>query len=81
MKLRKLHRIVAITLSPLLLLLSLTGCALFFRKAGIYDKEIKEFLVSLHTWEIIMPYVGLILGVGMLFLTISGCILFFKKNA
>lgn len=81
MKLRKLHRIVAITMSPFLLFLALTGCLLFFRKSGFYDKEIKELLVSLHTWEIIAPYVGLFMGVGLLFLVISGMVLFFKKGA
>jgi uncharacterized iron-regulated membrane protein len=81
MKLRKLHRIVAIILAPFLLLLALTGSSLFFRKSGLYEKEIKEFLVSLHTWEIIAPYVGLFLGAGLLFLVVSGTILFFKKGA
>lgn len=81
MKLRKIHRIVAITLSPFLLLLAATGCLLFFRKAGFYDKEIKELLVSLHTWEIVAPYIGLIFGAGFFFLVISGIILFFKPKA
>ncbi len=81
MKLRKLHRIVAITLSPLLLLLASTGCLLFFRKAGIYSKEIKELFVGLHTWEIIMPYIGLIVGFGVLFLVISGIVLYFNPRA
>ena len=81
MKLRKLHRIVAIVLAPFLLLLALTGSSLFFRKSGIYEKEIKEFLVSIHTWEIVAPYVGIFLGIGLLFLVVSGTILFFKKDA
>lgn len=81
MRLRKLHRVVAITFSPLLLLLALTGGALFFRKAGFYSKEIKELFIAIHTWEIIMPYVGLILCMGLLFIVISGIILFFKPSA
>lgn len=81
MRLRKLHRIVAIILAPFILLLALTGSSLFFRKSGVYEKEIKEFLISLHTWEIIAPYVGLFLGLGLLFLVISGTILFFNKRA
>ena len=72
---------VAITLAPFLLLLVVTGSSLFFRKSELYDKEVKEFLVSLHTWEIIAPYVGLFLGVGLLFLIVSGTILFFKRSA
>jgi uncharacterized iron-regulated membrane protein len=81
MKLRKLHRLVAIALAPFLLLLASTGCLLFFRKAGIYSKEIKELLVAVHTWEIVLPYVGLFLGLGLFFLVISGIILFFKPRA
>lgn len=81
MKLRKLHRVVAITFAPFLLLLAATGCLLFFRKAGIYSKEIKELLVAIHTWEIIVPYIGLFLGAGFLFITVSGIILFFRPKA
>jgi uncharacterized iron-regulated membrane protein len=81
MKLRKLHRKVAIILSPFFLLLALTGCLLFFRKSEIYGKEIKELLVALHTWEIIMPYIGLVMGAGLLFLVISGIILYFNPRA
>ncbi|MCY7297096.1 hypothetical protein [Alteromonas sp. a30] len=81
MKLRKIHRLVAITLSPFLLLLAITGCLLFFRKLGIYEKEIKEILVGVHTWEIVMPYIGLILGAGFLFIVVSGIILFFNPRA
>lgn len=81
MKLRKIHRLVAITLSPFLLLLSLSGCFLLFRKTALYNKEIKDLLISLHTWEVIAPYIGITLGLGLLFLVISGIVLFFKPNA
>lgn len=81
MKLRKLHRIVAITLSPFLLILVATGGLLFFRKTDLYTDEIKDFLVSVHTWELIAPYIGLVIGLGVLFLVISGLILFFKPRA
>ncbi|MDU9048955.1 MAG: hypothetical protein Q3M30_08885 [Candidatus Electrothrix sp. Rat3] len=81
MKIRKLHRITAITFAPLFILLGVSGCALLFRKAGVYSKDIKEFLVSIHTWEIIAPYVGCIAGLGLLAVAVTGIILFFKKNA
>lgn len=80
-KLRKIHRIVAIAFSPILLVLALSGCLLFFRKAGIYDREIKELLVGIHTWEIALPYIGLVFGLGFLFIVISGIILFFNPKA
>lgn len=81
MKVRKFHRYLAIALSPLLLILSATGCLLFFRKAGIYTKETKKIIESIHTWELIMPYIGLVMGVGLFVLTITGIILFFNKRA
>ncbi|HEY9034930.1 MAG TPA: hypothetical protein VIN71_13395 [Pseudomonadales bacterium] len=81
MKIRTLHRYVAIVMAPFLLLLSLTGGLLFFRKTDWYGKELKELLVGIHTWEIVAPYVGLLVGAGLLFLVISGVILFFNRRA
>jgi uncharacterized iron-regulated membrane protein len=81
MKIRKLHRITAIIFSPFLILLGISGCALLFRKAGVYPKATKELLVSLHTWEIVAPYIGCIAGLGLLTVTITGIIIFFKRTA
>lgn len=81
MKVRKFHRFCAITFSPLFLLSALSGGFLLFRKAKLYDKDLKELVVSLHTWEIVAPYVGLVLALGLLIVTISGIILFFNKRA
>ena len=81
MTIRKLHRLVAIISAPFLLLLALTGFALFFRNSEIYGKEIKSLLVDLHTWEWLAPYVGIVFGLAFLFLLISGTVLFFKPRA
>ena len=81
MKIRKLHRITAITFAPFFFLLAVSGSALLFRKAGVYPKETKELLVSLHTWEIIAPYIGIIAGLGLLTVAVTGVIIFFRKNA
>ena len=81
MKVRKFHRMCAITFSPLFLFAALSGSFLLFRKAGLYSKEVKETAVALHTWEIVAPYVGLILALGLLAVTISGIVLFFNKRA
>ncbi|MCW5202648.1 MAG: hypothetical protein QTN59_08165 [Candidatus Electrothrix communis] len=81
MKIRKLHRITAITFAPLFILLSASGCALLFRKSGLYSKEIKSFFVSVHTWEIIAPYIGMIGGLALITVVVTGIIIFFKRNA
>jgi hypothetical protein len=81
MKIRKLHRTCAIIFSPLFLFSAVSGAFLLFRKAGIYEKEVKEMAVSLHTWEIAVPYLAIILALGLAGVSISGIILFFKRNA
>ncbi|MCI5144628.1 MAG: PepSY domain-containing protein [Candidatus Electrothrix sp. AR3] len=81
MKIRTMHRTAALVLAPFFLLAAGSGCLLLLRKTEVYSKEIKKLLVSLHTWEIIMPYIGAVLGVGLMAMTISGIILYFKRNA
>lgn len=81
MKIRKMHRTAAVIFAPFFLLSASSGCILLFRKTGLYSKEIKSFFVGLHTWEILMPYIGGVVGIGLLAMTISGIILYFKRNA
>lgn len=78
MRLRKLHRIVGVTFAPFFLITSLTGIILLWRKDGLYDKEVKNLLISLHNWEIGAKYIGIILAMGLLFMTVSGLILFIR---
>lgn len=77
---RQIHRKIGIILAPFLIILSISGITLLFRKTEIYSRETKSFLVSLHTWEIIMPYIGMILGLGVLFMSISGMYMYFKTK-
>jgi uncharacterized iron-regulated membrane protein len=81
MKIRKIHRSLAIVYSPLFIILAISGCMLLFRKTGIYGEDTKSFLVSLHTWEIIASYIGLVIGLGLLVISITGIILYFNKRA
>jgi len=80
MKIRKLHRITAITFAPFFILFALSGIALLFRKADVYSKDIKSLLVSIHTWEAIAPYIGIIGGLGLLTVVITGIIIFFNRK-
>ncbi|MFC1679881.1 hypothetical protein ACFL2T_06695 [Elusimicrobiota bacterium] len=81
MKIRQIHRICASILSPLFLISAVSGCVLLFRKTGLYGKEAKSFLVSLHTWEVIAPYVGIVVGLGLMVMTVTGMIVYFRKSA
>ena len=80
MNIRLFHRRLALALSPFLILTSLTGIALLFRKDEIYGKSVKKLLIGLHNWEIVTNYVGAILGVAVLCLTISGLMIHFKRK-
>ena len=75
MNLRKFHKILGISLSPLLLLLSATGLALLARKDNLYGVETKKLLIGLHTWEIAAKYSGSIVAFGLLTMVTTGLIL------
>ncbi len=80
MKLRVLHRRVALIFSPFLILSSLTGIALFFRKDDLYSKDTKNLLLGLHNWEIVTKYVGIILALALLFISVTGIMIFLKNK-
>ena len=84
MNIRKLHVKVGVILAPFFILISLSGITLLFRKSEIYSKDVKSFFVSLHTSEIVAPFIGGIFGLGLLFMSISGLYLYYqmkKRNA
>jgi uncharacterized iron-regulated membrane protein len=80
MQLRTFHRRIAIIFSPFLLLTSITGIILLFRKDDFFGKEAKSLLIGLHNWELGAKYIGLILGLGLISICISGLLLFFKTK-
>jgi uncharacterized iron-regulated membrane protein len=80
MNLRTVHRRLALILSPFLLLTSVTGILLLFRKDDMYDKEVKSLLIGLHNWEIGAKYIGGFLGMGLIVICITGIMLFMKTR-
>lgn len=80
MFIRKYHRLTGLVFAIFFLITACTGMILLWRKAGIYDKGIKEFLLGMHNWEMVSPYIGVILGGGLLFMSITGIIMFIKTR-
>ena len=80
MRIRKIHRLIGLIFAPFSIITSLTGIVLLWRKAGIYEKETKNFLLGMHNWEIVSSYIGVILAFSLLFMTISGLVIFFKTR-
>jgi uncharacterized iron-regulated membrane protein len=80
LNLRTFHRRLALIFSPFLLLTSITGIALLFRKDEFYGKDVKTFLIGLHNWELVGKYVGTILAIGLMTITVTGIMLFWKNK-
>jgi uncharacterized iron-regulated membrane protein len=74
MLLRKIHKTLAIAFSPFLIITAATGILLLFRKAGLYGKDTKEFLIGIHNWEgfTLVQYAGILLGAGLLLIAATG---------
>lgn len=80
MNVRVFHRRIAIILSPFLILTSITGIVLLFRKDGFYEKETKNLLIGLHNWELGAKYIGAFLAIGLISICISGLRIFLKTK-
>ncbi len=80
MGIRKIHSLIGLIFAPFFIITSLTGIVLLWRKAGVYEKETKNFLLGMHNWEIASSYIGVILAFSLLFMTISGLVIFFKSR-
>ncbi len=80
MLIRLWHRRIGLLFSPFFILTGVTGFFLLFRKTGCYEKDTKEFLLGLHNWEIIAPYVGMLLAAGFLFMACSGLLMAWRMR-
>ncbi|MDY0002787.1 MAG: hypothetical protein RBU30_15930 [Polyangia bacterium] len=76
-KLRRLHRIAGLVCAPMLIITSVCGALLLLRKTGLYERKgaFREAIQSLHSYELLLPYVGLIACALMLTVTITGLLL------
>lgn len=77
---RQLHKWLGLVCAPFFLLSLVTGSLLLWRKAELYSKETKGVLVELHTWELIAPYLAILLAAGLLLMTLTGLSLFTKAK-
>ena len=75
MNARKVHRAVGLAFAPFLLITSLTGVALLWRKAGVYGPGVKDTLLGLHNWEIAAKYVGVVLAAGLVCMVATGLVM------
>jgi hypothetical protein len=80
MALRKFHKTIALIFSPFLLLTSVTGIILLWRKDELYSKETKNLLIGLHNWEYGAKYIGSALGLALILIIVTGLLIAFRGN-
>jgi len=80
MTLRKFHKTIALIFSPFLLLTSVTGIILLWRKDELYSKETKNLLIGLHNWEYGAKYIGSALGLALILIIVTGLLIAFRGN-
>jgi len=80
--LRALHRAIGITCAPLLILTALCGGLLLLRKTGLYERKggFRELIQSLHCYELLLPYVGLLACTLMVLVAVTGVVLFLRTR-
>ncbi|MDY0061316.1 MAG: hypothetical protein RBU45_16015 [Myxococcota bacterium] len=81
-KLRRLHRIVGLICTPMMLITSICGAILLLRKSGLYERkgDYRNAIQSLHCYELILPYVGIIACGLMSFVAITGVLLALRQR-
>ena len=77
-RLRAFHRVVSLLIAPFIIVSAAGGGMLFLRKTGLYERKgaFREAIQHIHSYEAILPYVGLIAVVLMLLAAITGTVLF-----
>ena len=77
---KKLHKTLGLVATPFLLLTSVTGVALLFRKDEMYSKETKELMLGLHNWEIAAKYVGAVLAAVLIVMVLTGLMMWRRSK-
>jgi uncharacterized iron-regulated membrane protein len=77
---RKWHKITSLLSAPFTLISAVCGGLLLFRKTGLYERRgpFRETIQRLHSYEILLPYVGIIAVLLMILATTTGLILYLQ---
>jgi len=68
--------------APFTLVAALCGGLLLFRKSGLYERRgpFRDAIQQLHSYEILLPYVGLAATVLMILTAVTGVILYYRVH-
>jgi uncharacterized iron-regulated membrane protein len=83
MRIRQLHRWLAIVVGPLLLFTAVTASVLILIKlldpnAKVVGFEARRLLTELHNYTVVAEFAGLVLAAGVIVLAGTGLVLWFQ---
>ncbi|HNY77596.1 MAG: hypothetical protein RBS72_04390 [Sedimentisphaerales bacterium] len=79
---RKWHGWIGLLSAVPMLITAVCGGLLLFRKVGLYERRgpFRDAIQALHSYEILLPYVGLVAVLLMIATTITGAVVFVQMR-
>lgn len=80
--LRQWHGLIGLVSAPFTLVTALCGGLLLLRKSGLYERRgpFRDAIQQLHSYEILVPYVGLIAVALMTLTAVTGVALYCRTH-
>ena len=74
---RQWHGLIGLLSAPFVLVTAVCGGLLLLRKTGLYERRgpFRDTIQQLHSYEILLPYVGLVAVVLMILAAVTGIVL------
>ncbi len=79
---RQWHGLIGLLSAPFILITAACGGLLLLRKIGVYERQgpFRNAIQRLHSYEILLPYVGLIAAVLMILAAVTGLVLYYQMH-
>lgn len=79
---RKWHGWIGLVSAPFMLVTAACGGLLLLRKSGLYERRgaFRDAIQALHSYEILLPYVGLVAVVLMIATAVTGVVVVLQMH-
>ena len=79
---RQWHGLIGLVSAPFMLVTAVCGGLLLLRKSGLYERQgpFRNAIQRLHSYEILLPYVGLVAAVLMILTAVTGVVLYYRTH-
>jgi uncharacterized iron-regulated membrane protein len=79
---RRWHGLIGLASAPFTLITAVCGGLLLIRKIGLYERRgaFRDTIQQLHSYEILLPYVGLVTVMLMILTAVTGVVLYCQTH-